>query len=273
MTSNAKEPVLTFVVPVRHQDNAADWSALKRNLTQTLRSLSAQDVRCWQGVVVANKGADLPEMPEGFRVEYVTFPPNKMHDMGSASREEVLEAFRLDKGRRVLSGMLAAPESAYFMIVDDDDFVSSRLARFVSDNAGPIGWKIDRGFIWNDGTDLLFEHDDFNHVCGSSLIIRGSAYNLPTKFENADMAFVKQMMGSHHGVDKSLASQGTPLVPVPFRAAVYRVAHAGSHSQVPGILRKYVFFGRWKRHPLRTIARMTRLRYRSRKLRREFFGD
>jgi hypothetical protein len=33
---------LTFVVPVRHQANARDWSELKRNLAQTLRSLSSQ---------------------------------------------------------------------------------------------------------------------------------------------------------------------------------------------------------------------------------------
>lgn len=273
MTANVAETALTFIVPVRHQENAADWITLKTNLKQTLRSLSAQECSNWEGVVVANEGADLPEMPTGFRVERVTFPPNKLHDMGSASKEDVLDAFRMDKGRRVLAGMLAARSSRYFMIVDDDDLVSSRLAEFVSESMGPVGWKIDRGYVWNDGTKLFFEHDGFNHVCGSSLIISASIYNLPSKLEEADIDFVKKMMGSHHGVDAQMIANGTPLQPVPFRAAVYRVGHVGSHSQVSGILKKYVFTGRWKRHPWRTLKRLARLRYRTQTLAREFFGS
>ena len=272
MTLGVDTPALTFIVPVRHQDNASDWPKLKSNLEQTLASLSAQLSSNWHGVVVANHGADLPPMPEGFSVERVDFPANKLHDMGSASRDEVLDAFRLDKGRRVLAGMLAGRDTDYFMIVDDDDCVSNRLAGWVRENSGPVGWKIGRGYVWNDGSRLLYEHDDFNHVCGSSLIIQRGVYELPDTFDEADMEFVKAMMGSHHGVDRRMEAEGTPLQQVPFRAAVYRVGHAGSHSQTAGIFRKYVLAGRWKRHLLGTLRRLARLRRVTAPIRREFFG-
>lgn len=273
MNESAISAALTFIIPVRHQANAADWAQLKSNLEQTLASLSAQDAPDWQGVVVANEGADLPDMPDGFRVVRVSFPPNDLHDMGAASRDQVLDAFRFDKGRRVLAGMLAARTDGYYMIVDDDDCVSARLAGWVRKNAGPTGWKITAGYVWNDGTGLLYEHDDFNHICGSSLIIRSDVYALPSSFEEADIDFVKRMMGSHRAVDELLEQQGTPLAPVPFRAAVYRVGHAGSHSQTAGIFRKYILTDGWKRRPLETLRRLSRLRYRSGRVRREFFGS
>ncbi len=50
-------PLLTFVIPVRHQDNAPDWARLSANLAQTLASIAAQSHSDWQGVVVANEGA------------------------------------------------------------------------------------------------------------------------------------------------------------------------------------------------------------------------
>jgi exopolysaccharide biosynthesis predicted pyruvyltransferase EpsI len=93
--------------------------------------------------------------------------------------EDFREAFRADKGRRVLKGMLRARDSRFFMIVDDDDFVSARIAQFVSENGGANGWIINHGYIWDHGGKLLLGHDDFNHICGTSLIVRADLYGLP----------------------------------------------------------------------------------------------
>ncbi|MGO7733622.1 hypothetical protein ACC704_37035, partial [Rhizobium johnstonii] len=65
-------------------------------------------------------GSDLPDLPEKFSAVRVTFPPNDLHELGKGSKEDLLDAFRADKGRRVLSGMLTARDSRFFMIVDDD---------------------------------------------------------------------------------------------------------------------------------------------------------
>ncbi|HET8762813.1 MAG TPA: glycosyltransferase, partial [Gemmatimonadales bacterium] len=75
-------PLVSFVIPVRHQDNARDWAALKANLTQTIASISNQTHDDWRAIIVANEQADLPELPPGFEVERVTFPPNDMHERG-----------------------------------------------------------------------------------------------------------------------------------------------------------------------------------------------
>ncbi len=127
--------LVTFIIPVRHQDNARDWSLLKANLMQTIASISNQTNDDWRGIIVANEGADLPDLPERFGVERVTFPPNDMHELGKAGNmEDFYDAFRADKGRRVLMGMLRARDSRFFMIVDDDDFVSARIVQHASEN-------------------------------------------------------------------------------------------------------------------------------------------
>ena len=265
-------PTLTFIVPVRHQDNARDWDALKANLSQTVASIAAQTSDDWRGVVVANEGADLPPMPAGFAVERVTFPPNDVHERGDATRDDFLNAFRIDKGQRALAGMLTQPDSDFFMIVDDDDFVSNRLTEYVGAKKPGNGWAIRHGYVWNDGGNYLYAHDDYNHVCGSSLIVSSALYDLPERAEDVPRSFVMQMLGSHHGIEKLMDDRGTPLNILPFRGGVYRVAHAGSHSQTPGFLRKYILSGDWYRYPRTTLRKLLRVSKITSAQDREFFG-
>ena len=241
---------LTFIIPVRHQDNSPNWSQLKANLAQTVRSIASQTSADWRGIIVANDGADLPDLPPQFSVERVQFPPNLLHDKGSATRDDFLNAFRLDKGRRVLKGMLAAGDTRFFMICDDDDFVSNKIAAFAASHSDALGWKITQGYVWDTGGSWLYRHDDFNHVCGTSLVVRKDLYQLPARFEEADEEFIMTMLGSHYGVADALEKQGRPLQPLPFRGAVYRVASPGSHSQTPGIFQKYILTRNPIQHPL-----------------------
>ncbi|MEE4208309.1 MAG: glycosyltransferase family A protein [Parvularcula sp.] len=207
--------LLTFIIPVRHQDNARDWGRLKENLSQTLMSVANQTDSDWKGIVVANEGADLPTLPDRFFVERVSFPPNRMYDFGMADREEVWDAVRADKGRRILAGMLSARDSRFFMIVDDDDLVSSRLVEHVRANPDANGWTINLGYLWSDGGRLLMLHDDLKRICGTTLIVRSDAYRLPGSFEDASLDWIKLMLGSHVKPPGLLAAQGSALVPFP----------------------------------------------------------
>ncbi len=265
--------LVTFIIPVRHQDNARDWHLLKANLAQTMKSISNQTNRDWRGVVVANEGADLPDLPENFVVERVTFAPNDMHELGKGSREEVLDAFRADKGRRVLMGMLRARDSEFFMISDDDDLVSAHIVQYVSENRQANGWTINRGFIWDSGGRFLFAHNDFSHLCGTSLVIRSDLYDVPARFEDASLDWIKSMLGSHVRIAGILSERGTPLGALPFRGAVYRVAHGGSHSQAPSLINKYFLNREILKNPKRLLSNLSRLRILDTNARREFFGQ
>jgi hypothetical protein len=264
---------LTFLIPVRHPDNSPDWSRLKANLAQTIGSIAAQTNDDWRGIIIANEGADLPPLPRRFTVEWVQFPPNSRHEKSGGSTEDFLDAFRIDKGRRVLKGMLRACDSRFFMIVDDDDFVSARITQFVANHPSANGWTVDHGYVWDDGGKILYRHHRLNHVCGSSLIIRSDLYGLPGSFESATPEFIKTMLGSHRSIASILAERGTPLASLPFPGTIYRVGHSGSHSQTPPVLKKYVFNQDVIRRPHVFVRNLIRLRWVDTAVKREFFGE
>ena len=264
--------LVTFIIPVRHQENAKDWSALKSRLAQTIASISGQTHGDWRAIIVANEGADLPDLPPQFSTVRVNFPPNEFYDLSDANREKAYDAVRLDKGRRILSGMLAGSGSTFFMVVDDDDFVSSGIAAFISENRNADGWKIDKGYLWSEGARFLLHHNDFSNFCGTSLIIRAALYGLPASVEEADPAYVRTMLGSHVKIGKILADAGHPLSPLPFRGAIYRVGHSGAHSKSIGLLKAH-FLNKWVlRHPQHLIGNLLKVRLISNGLRKEFFG-
>lgn len=263
---------LTFIIPVLHQDNAKDWNKLKQNLASTMKSISSQKNDSWKGIVVANRGADLPALPPGFDVKWVEFPPNRLYEQGNIDKEQFYEAVRIDKGRRVLAGMLHAGEMQHVMIVDDDDFVSDRLSTVAVENPTANGWYIRDGYVWGEDSNYVYEFSDFSKLCGTCYVIRADLYELPHTFAEAADEYIKRMLGSHIFIRDHLAEKLTPLAPLPFVGAVYRVGHAGAHSQSVGVFAQY-FPKKLVKQPFELVRRLRRLRHLSPAITREFFGE
>jgi hypothetical protein len=266
------EVILTFVIPLRHPQNARDWPALKLSLAQTVRSISGQDDVRWRAIIVANAGSDLPPLPDKFAVKHVDFPPNPMFERGDNDREAFLDSCRVDKGRRVLAGILEADRNGYVMVVDDDDFVSCRLTGFAASRAGDNGWYVQNGYIWGDGGRLIYEYPDFWKFCGTSHIVRTALYDLPACVEAADPDYVRRIFGSHVYVRDHLAELGVPLEPLPFLGAVYRMGHANAHSRSGGLIRQVFYKRELLRNPFQLAGRLSRLRLLNAAVRRQFWG-
>jgi len=83
----------------------------------------------------------------------------------------------------------------------------------------------------------------------------------------------KYMLGSHRFIAARLDAAGTPLSPLPFRGAVYRVGHAGAHSGSRNILSQFVLNLRALRRPWESLLNLTRVGIMTQALRDEFFGD
>ncbi len=264
------KPVLTFVIPVRHPENAKDWSLVKRNLIDTTRSIAGQSDSRWWGVVVANDGADLPALPDGFTVVRVGFPPNPLYDIGSADLEKVYDTFRLDKGRRVLAGLISARPSGHVMICDDDDFVNCALTAFVSNNQEKPGWFIQNGYVWAGGR-MLYRSSDFSHLCGTSHIIRSDLYGIPETAEEMPEATIKRSLGSHMSIARDLSDAGFALDALPFPGAIYRTGHPGAHSRSLGLRQQY-FPKALVLQPRQLADRLSRLSVLTPQMRRAFFG-
>ena len=266
------DSVLTFVIPIRHPRNSKDWPALKHRLAETIRSIAGQDDPRWRAIIVANKGSDLPPLPDKFELKQVDFPPNPMVEQNGSDLETFRDSFRFDKGRRALAGILDADRSGYLMIVDDDDFVSCRLTSFVATHQGGSGWYVRDGYVWRDGGSLMYKYADFSKFCGTSHIVRAALYELPASIEAADPDYLRRIFGSHIFIREYLAERGERLEPLPFAGAVYRIGHAGAHSKSPGLIKQFFLKRELLKNPLKIAGRFARLRLLDADVRRQFWG-
>jgi glycosyltransferase involved in cell wall biosynthesis len=269
----ARGAVLTFVIPVRHPQNSPDWAAHKRRLAETMRSIAGQDDGRWRAIIVANEGADLPPLPDKFAVKRVEFPPNPMFERGDNDVESFRDCIRMDKGRRVLAGILEAGSSGYVMVVDDDDFVSCRLSSFVASHQGENGWYFQNGYIWSDGGRVVYKYCDFSKFCGTSHIIRTDLYELPASVEAADPDYLRKIFGSHIFIRDHLEERGNPILALPFVGAIYRVGHVGAWSSSVGLIKRVIFNRELLKNPLKLVGRLTRLRLLDATVRHHFWGS
>lgn len=264
---------LSFVIPVRHQASVSDWDMAQRHIAATLRSILAQDHDDWACVIVANRGAVLPLIDDPrIRVRRVELPLPALPDRKIAGDEAYFRAVRRDKGQRILAGLLDIRPRGHVMVVDYDDFISRRLAGFVAGNAARNGWLVDVGWLYDEGA-LICRRRRFHRLCGTSHIVRADLLGIPETAEDATDAWISDMLGSHIFIDGILAERGTPLAPLPFPGAVYRIGHAGTTSQSSQLLRmlypdRRVFL----RHPIRAARRLAGLRLVTNGFRAEFLG-
>lgn len=260
---------LVFVIPIRHQDSVARWDVISSNLRMTLASIAAQTSPEWECVVVANTGADLPDLPAGCSARFVDLPLPKMPD-----RENELEAFydvvRHDKGLRLWEGVKDIAPDSHVMVVDFDDFVSRRLAATVVNNRHATGWTLTTGFVWAGGS-WIHKRRDFHRLCGTSHIVRRDAYGeLQRPDGSPEIEAVKRKLGSHIFIDDDFARAGTPLTPLGFPGAVYRIGNTFSTSGTGGLFGTTTPPRQFLRHPKGTLRNLSGYRRVSDELRREF---
>lgn len=260
---------LVFVIPVRHPDSVADWGIVRRDLARTIASVARQTGTGWECRVVANRGADLPALPPGFSLREVDLPRPDLPDRITA-QEAFFDGVRHDKGLRLLAGMRDVAPDSYVMPVDFDDFISRRLAAFVTENQGAPGWFVREGHVY-DGGRWTFLSRRFHERCGTCLIVRR---DLLGRLETADGApeleTVKRNLGSHIFLKPDLAAAGTPLAPLPFPGALYRIGNPQSTSGTSGLFRTMTPWSQIRHHPRTMLPTLLRYRPVGAALRQEF---
>ena len=212
---------------------------------------------------MANHGSDLPELPYGFEVVWVDCEPT---DTSQYSNIQV------DKGRRLLSGILYAGAVGHVMFVDDDDLVNRHLVSFVNAHPRENGWYFHQGYLWSEGSPFLYKAHGFHELCGTSHILRSELLNLPSDLESASESYLTRFLGPHIHYKHDLAIAGTPLAPLPFIGAVYRVGHPESTIKTGFVFQKYFCDRNLFHKPWKLPYRLTKLRYKNRLLKKDFFG-
>lgn len=229
--------VLAFITSLRHPRNSDDYGRVEQLLADTLRSVLRQDCDDFTVWVVGNRRpASLPDGVEWVPVDFD--PPSEV-----AGPLTGVEAVLLDKGSKLVVGLLAALETApnHIMFFDADDVVSRRLAALSRQSPDADGWRISRGWRWVSDRRSIRAQPEFHRHCGTGHVVHRRHYPLPSSLAVSSSQDdivealgerLRRHFGSHLHISDDLAAAGHPLAEVPFPGALYRVATGENHSGI-----------------------------------------
>jgi hypothetical protein len=180
--------MIGFIVPIKPKAVSKNWDQDNRLLERTVRSICAQTSQHFKLVIVYNDFPDIMFEHPAIEFLHYSFPPVKAEQFEDLdyvltyySREYAEKM--MDKGKKIHYGCKKAIElgCSYMMGVDSDDLVSNRLAAFVQQKGGPdkAGWRIKKGFIYEEGSNLLVKKMDIQNINGGTHIIRKDLIIIP----------------------------------------------------------------------------------------------
>ena len=244
--------MLVFLIPLKAKASAADWTRVSRLCERTLMSACAQTCPDFRIILSCT---DLPET--GFThpnliIEQHEYPPVDRHCRQSQSLDKVLKLSRA-------SGRAREFAPCHVMVLDADDLVSRRLAGFVDGLADPMSWRIDHGWLYQEGSRWIWRHRDLSSVCGSTHLVYCEPEDLPAAPEQGELLLTAHI--PHTEITHELARRGREIRPLPFPGTIYSAAHGDNWSE------GYMFQRRsWRTH----LQRLSRMRPLTTRIRREF---
>jgi hypothetical protein len=207
-----------FGIPLRSRQASRDWrrvcALLDATLNSTLRQLNP-DIE----VIIACH--ELPTTRSGdSRVTFLrakhTRPGDRLEQMFDKRSKKIM-----------LAEETCRRGGGYLMLLDSDDLVSNRLAEFVVQQHNKKGYVVDQGYIYDARLRTLARLEDFDRVCGSSVIL----YLSPADCRDPQFAWREYVGDTWHGEFRARSADiGRALEPLPFPAVIYVANNGENHS-------------------------------------------
>ncbi len=231
--------MIGFVVPVKPKSVSKNWDYDNLLLSRTVKSICAQKDQKFKLIIVYN---DLPEI--NYKHENIFFEKFPFNSVSADSIEDldyVLKYYKLeyaekmlDKGKKIHYGCKKAIDLGcdYLMGVDSDDLVSNKLAKYVNENLSnsPPGWRIKKGFIYEENSCILIKKYDIQNINGSTHIIRKDLITIPDFNRNLFWDFnLFEAHGYTYGRIKDFHNE--LLIDCPLWGVIY-VVHKNNYSNI-----------------------------------------
>jgi len=207
-----------FVIALKSREISQSWELVSRLAERCLRSVCNQSCDDFEVILVCNQRPHVSFESDKIHYVEVDYPvpevlPEERARLRGYERIVSLDIARknADKTRKLLKGIEFARRfnPTHVMVVDADDCVSCRLARFVKDHPHDDGWYMNEGYMYREGSKFVYINvKQFNHVSGTSFVIRYPLYPLLFHGEENYQCAVDGF-------------PGTNVKPLPFKGALY----------------------------------------------------
>ncbi|WP_411894459.1 glycosyltransferase family A protein [Winogradskyella sp. A2] len=259
--------MLTFVVPVKSKSVTSNWFKFSQIFERTLKSICNQTDSNFKVLVVCHEIPIVDYTHENLHFVHPDFhPPNKDY----ISPKEFLIKKRIDKGNKIKLGVEYASKifnTDYIMLVDSDDFVSNRIASFVNRKGNELpGWYIGKGYLsLNWKSILVVAKKNFNHLCGSSVIVKPNVIKHFFDKGKIDLYFDHRLTTLDSNIE---------LKNIPFPGGIYNMGNGENIHMSYQNVKDFSYHGNWiSFHNIRRLYyRFRRYQFRiiTPRLRKEF---
>ncbi len=202
--------MIVFIVPIKSPSVCNSWSRLCQLFERCVASICNQTSPNFKVIVVCHR---IPEI--SFKSSYVEYievnfsPPILDSDFG-----QVQGPGDIDKARKIRVGLEAIQHlnATHIMVVDADDCINQDLAAFVDQNIQCVGWYFKQGYVYLEGSWILFKNtQNFYQSCGTSIIAQKNLF---------ERLFLNENYYNHNNYQ---LAEDISLLPLPMAGAIYSV--------------------------------------------------
>lgn len=248
--------MLVFVVPIKSAQISTNWEVFSILVERTMKSISQQTSQNFKIIAVCH---EIPVMKfQHPNLEYiqVDFLPPTEENIAKSDATEGADplnyrngAKEADKANKIMAGVEHSKkyDPTHIMVVDADDCINKNLVKFVEDNPNEnAGWYFKKGYIYNEGSNLIFlNRNTFNVLCGTCIIIKADQmHNL--------LETDPRSLFNHDYVD---LPNGNKLEPLPFPGAIYSLGNTENYCSTPEAVKKMNSYSIFKKGFFENIVR------------------
>lgn len=219
--------MLYFTIALRSKASSSHWEAVIADFEATLQSIFNQTCDEFRVYVGCN---ERPELKNAYddRLHFVLVNTPKPGDWLDGCRDRTWKqlaccaAIKKEHTRDVLA------EGAFVFPVDADDYVSNRIAQYVSQHPTENGFKSKNGYRWHKGSGYMERSPYFG---GSMNIMKLRPEEFPDELPDISLCFDKEtcialnekypVRWDDIAVEEKMKQLGRPLAQLPFPSTIY----------------------------------------------------
>ena len=248
--------MLVFVVPIKSSQISTNWEVFSILVERTMKSISQQTSQNFKIVAVCHEIPVMKFQHPNLEYVQVDFLPPTEANIAAADLADNVDplnyrngAKEADKAKKIMKGVEYGKKynPTHYMVVDADDCISNKLVKFVEDNPSKnAGWYFKKGYIYNEGSNLIFlNKNTFNVLCGTCIIVK--ADQMGNLLETEPMALFNH--------DFTEFDNGQKLEPLPFPGAIYSLGNTENYCSTPEAVKKMNSYSIFKKGFFENIVR------------------
>jgi len=214
-----------FAVPLISKQACHDWGRVESLLNSTLGSIlnsTSQDYK----VLIACHDIPNTQYNDNNKINYLKaeFPP-----LMNQNKRMLDKIFKL---KMIGLEIQKNEDDCFVMLMDADDLISNNLVEYINKDGNSYGYYIYKGYELNYSSKRLRYCPRYNRLCGSSIILRVSKYDLPTSLDQyeEDNYFNKMISVGHRYCEPISKSLNRPLKKIPFAGGIYIINNGENHT-------------------------------------------